>query len=66
LSLKRNSYFEKFGITTLTITDSILADIRTAFASIVKNLEPATQKKSAGPAVATAIVKYYFDPGNNL
>ena len=61
---KRNSYFEKFGITTLTFTDSDLADIDAAFARIIPYLAPPKKKPVAVPQVKRAVESYGFDAGN--
>lgn len=61
---KRNAYFQKFGITTLTFTNSDLADIANAFKGIVTYLSPPKTKVTAVPQVKGAIESYGFDPGN--
>lgn len=58
---KRNAYFEKFGITTLTFTDSDLKDIGTAFTRLGKFLLPPKNKRAALPDAATAVAGYKFD-----
>lgn len=58
---KRNAYFEKFGITTLTFTDSDFQDIGTAFARVEKYLLPLKKKRTALPDAATALAGYKFD-----
>ncbi len=58
---KRNAYFQKFGITTLTFTDSQLADMDEAFAQIEAYLSPANERRQPAPQVKKAISNYRFD-----
>lgn len=58
---KRNAYFEKFGITTLTFTNSDFEDISTAFKRLEKYLLPLKKKRAALPDAATAVKSYKFD-----
>lgn len=58
---KRNNYFTQYGITTLTFTDSQLADIPGCFKTVKKYLKPSKEQKIAIPATAQAINSYTFD-----
>ena len=58
---KRNDYFEKFGITTLTFTDSNLRDMSSSFARLEKYLSPPKKKRPALPEATTAVAGYRFD-----
>ncbi len=58
---KRNAYFERFGITTLTFTNSDFADIGTAFKRLEKYLLPPKKMRAALPDTATAVKGYKFD-----
>ena len=58
---KRNAYFEKFGITTLTFTDGALTDIDTAFSGIEQYLAPPKKRRIPSPQVKAAIAGYEFE-----
>ncbi len=63
---KRNAYFNKFGITTLTFTDTELADVDKAFAQVEPYLSPPTKKHRALPEVKGAISSYRFDVNSKI
>jgi hypothetical protein len=63
---KRNAYFKKFGITTLTFTDSDLANMDEAFSQIEPYLSPPRTRKLALPQVRGAIAAYGFDVAKKL
>lgn len=63
---KRNAYFEKFGITTLTFTDTALADIEAAFLEIELYLSPPKKKHPALPEVRGAVAGYKLDTPKKL
>ena len=58
---KRNDYFTKFGITTLTLTDQKLANIGAAFEGIKRYLGPSIDQRRSNPQVDRAITEYTFD-----
>lgn len=58
---KRNDYFTKFGITTLTFTNQNLANIRAAFDGIRPYLGPSIDVRRSNPLVDRSISQYTFD-----
>ena len=58
---KRNDYFTKFGITTLTLTDQNLANIGAAFEGIKRYLGPSIDQRRSNPQVDRAITEYTYD-----
>ena len=54
-------YFKKFGITTLTFTDTRLEDIEDAFSDIKEYLAPPKKKRVPLPQITAAIARYKFD-----
>jgi hypothetical protein len=58
---KRNEYFTKFGITTLTLTDKKLANIGSAFEGIKRYLAPSIDMRRSNLQVDHAITEYTFD-----
>jgi hypothetical protein len=57
---KRNAYFQTYGITTITFTDSDLADIESAFESVTQYLLEPKKKRRAAPDVKSQIARYRF------
>ncbi len=60
-SNKRNDYFEKFGITTITFTDSNLRDIKACFKQVEKFLLPPKEHQIALPEATSDVEAYCFD-----
>ncbi len=63
---KRNDYFIKFGITTLTLTDQKLSNISDAFDSVKPYLGPSVDDRRSNPEVDREIGKYTFDDGGAI
>lgn len=58
---KRNNYFLKFGLTTLTFTDTALKDMPATFAKVIPYLEPANEERASSPEVEHELQQYRFD-----
>ena len=58
---KRNAYFRKFGITTITFTDNALKDIAEAFSQVEEYLSAPEVKPAPPPQVTKAIKRYRFE-----
>ena len=61
---KRNSYFKKYGLTTLTFTDEALGDMEACFEEIEEYLAPAKSVVPSLPDVKRAIKEYGFESDN--
>ncbi len=57
---KRNEYFTKFGVTVLTLTDSVLADLKTAFGMVIPYLSPGPSLSVTTPQINQQISSYVF------
>jgi hypothetical protein len=60
-SEKRNSYFEKYGITTITFTDKNLKDLEQCFSEIVKVLEERPERKSSIKTLESSLMEAFLN-----